>query len=66
MESENLQSWIMKNNKIRDRQVEIFYRSGRMIYNVTLDTQYLREFREVVLIDRPLWNYKTKPVSIRL
>ena len=66
MECETLQSWISKNNKIHARQVEMFYRSGRMIYKVTIDTQHLREFREVVRMDRPMWDYKTKPVSIRL
>lgn len=47
--------------KRRQNQVDMFYRTGRRIHNVTMDTIYMRKFRnEVRHDDKPSWNRTTR------
>ena len=45
----------------QQKQIEIYYRTGRRIYNVTMDTAHMRKFRnEVRCDDKPPWNQLTR------
>jgi len=45
------------NAKKQQEQIDIFYRTGRRIHNVTMDTIHMRKFRnEVRHDDKPPWN----------
>jgi hypothetical protein len=45
------------NTKRRQKQIDIFYRTGRRIHNVTMDTAHMRKFRnDVRHDDKPPWN----------
>jgi hypothetical protein len=45
------------NTKKQQEQIDIFYRTGRRIHNVTMDTIHMRKFRnEVRHDDKPPWN----------
>lgn len=45
----------------RQKQIDIFYRTGRKIHNVTMDTVHMRKFRnDVRHDDKPPWNRITR------
>jgi hypothetical protein len=45
----------------RQKQIDIFYRTGRKIHNITMDTVHMRKFRnEVRQDDKPPWNRTTR------
>ena len=50
-----------KSKKKQQTQIDIFYNTGRKIYNVTRDTVHLKEFRSSFSDDseKPDWNYST-------
>jgi hypothetical protein len=55
MSEEEIQ--IEYNAKRRQNQIDIFYRTGRRIHNVTMDTIHMRKFRnDVRHDDKPPWN----------
>ena len=45
----------------RQKQIDIFYRTGRKIHNITMDTAHMRKFRnDVRHDDKPSWNHITR------
>ena len=45
-----------KNEKRRRKQVDIFYRTGRPIFKITKDNQYLRRFSDpLYYTEQPVW-----------
>ena len=54
--SVNWSKRVEKNEKRRRKQVDIFYRTGRPIFNITKENQYLRRFSNpMYYTERPVW-----------
>ena len=46
-----------KNEILRQKQIDIFYRTGKPIYNVTLETQHIRRNRDPHhFIEKNVWD----------
>ena len=46
-----------KNEIWRQKQLDIFYRTGKPIYNVTLETQHIRSNRDPNYFrEKPIWD----------
>uniref|UniRef100_A0A6C0FD42 Uncharacterized protein n=1 Tax=viral metagenome TaxID=1070528 RepID=A0A6C0FD42_9ZZZZ len=46
-----------RNERRRQKQVDIFYRTGRPIFKITKDNQHLRRFSNpLYYTDRPIWS----------
>ena len=46
-----------KNEIWRQKQLDIFYRTGKPIYNVTLETQHIRSNRDPNYFrEKPVWD----------
>lgn len=45
-----------KNERLRQKQIDIFYRTGRPIFKINKDTEHLRSFREpFFFVEKEVW-----------
>jgi len=45
-----------KNERLRQVQLDIFYRTGRPIFRINTDTEHLRSFRDpIFFVEKPIW-----------
>ena len=45
-----------KNERLRQVQLDIFYRTGRPIFRINTDTEHLRSFRDpFFFVEKPNW-----------
>jgi len=45
-----------KNERLRQVQLDIFYRTGRPIFRINTDTEHLRSFRDpIFFVEKPNW-----------